>query len=848
MQTKRIAALMLALMMLISLTACGEKPNAADDYVNVPVADTTTPVVDEQTQTEVGQEPAEEEPVVNLRANGGSYLEYQVIVPGEGVGDHPSFQALTAAQEALASIGITLTIVDPQDSSELQAALASGGYDLWAAAWPTDVDPDLYPVYHSESVPGEGGTGSNYFNITDSVLDEKILLARGSDDQAQRRRLYLDCLDIIMGWAVEIPNYRRLSGVIFNSNTVRQGTVTPDMTLYWGWEREVEKLEMADSAAELVVATGNFTGQYNPWYAATAADLQAVELTQLFTLTTDRQGAVVFDAIEGETRSYNGTDYLYTGPADISVEYDASSDTTTYTITLREDITFADGSTATADDLIFSYYVLSDPGYTGPYSLAGYNILGFDDYRTQSTPEMYSKYSALFDTIYEAGRDAVYTDDTANAAAALWQAQEDVWIDSIRRIVDYVYSGYLNFASDVRYGGGFTAENISASEGLKVAYAMVLWGYGTWDSSGCLTTASGRVFDCKNGDCPTAADFYSETYLAYNGDIAAYAAVEDAYGTDLLTLVKRSFVSTMAAADPESDGGVPYISGITRVDDYTVQVVTQGYSASAIYAICDVPIAPMHYYSAVADDYDYEGSHFGVIYGDLLSTFDSDALAAPMGAGAYSFAGFEDGVMILAANEAYFRGAPLIGTLWLRETSSADVASDVAHGIADCGEIAGSRYAFEEIAGYNGSGELSGNAITTYLIGHYAYGYIGLNADTVCVNGEPDSDASRALRRAIATVIALYRDAANAEYYGDAAITAQYPLAGSSWASPQPYEPGYTQAYSTDLSGNPIYTDDMTFEEREAAALQAALEFLEAAGFVIEGGVAVAGPAAPVAE
>ena len=56
----------------------------------------------------------------------GAKLSYEVIIPGDGLGDHPSFAVLTAAQEALATIGIELAINDPADSNVLWDALDAG--------------------------------------------------------------------------------------------------------------------------------------------------------------------------------------------------------------------------------------------------------------------------------------------------------------------------------------------------------------------------------------------------------------------------------------------------------------------------------------------------------------------------------------------------------------------------------------------------------------------------------------------------------------------------------------------------------------------------------------------------
>ena len=56
----------------------------------------------------------------------GAKLSYEVIIPGDGLGDHPSFAVLTAAQEALATIGIELAINDPADTNVLWDTLDAG--------------------------------------------------------------------------------------------------------------------------------------------------------------------------------------------------------------------------------------------------------------------------------------------------------------------------------------------------------------------------------------------------------------------------------------------------------------------------------------------------------------------------------------------------------------------------------------------------------------------------------------------------------------------------------------------------------------------------------------------------
>ena len=174
----------------------------------------------------------------------GAKLTYEVIVPGGGTGDHPAFAVLTGAKESLAKIGIELIINDPADTNILWDSLDAGTQELWTAAWGATIDPDMYQVYYSTNIVGMGGTDSNHYHIQDATLDQLILDARKSDDQNYRKAIYKQALDIIIDWAVEIPNYQRQNCTVFSTERVNISTVTPDITTFWNWMNDIELLEM----------------------------------------------------------------------------------------------------------------------------------------------------------------------------------------------------------------------------------------------------------------------------------------------------------------------------------------------------------------------------------------------------------------------------------------------------------------------------------------------------------------------------------------------------------------------------------------------------------------------------
>ena len=85
----------------------------------------------------------------------------------------------------------------------------------------------------------------------------------------------------------------------------------------------------------LVVGYSPFSSKFSPFFSETAYDQDVYTMTALPLLTSDRTGAIVEKGIKGETRSYNGTDYTYYGPADMTVTENPDG-TVYYDFTLRE--------------------------------------------------------------------------------------------------------------------------------------------------------------------------------------------------------------------------------------------------------------------------------------------------------------------------------------------------------------------------------------------------------------------------------------------------------------------------------------------------------------------------------
>lgn len=580
----------------------------------------------------------------------------------------------------------------------------------------------------------------------------------------------------------------------------------------------------------LVVTTDKFSEKFSPFYYDTTYDRYIVDRVHLKLETQDRTGGVIYNAIEGETVGYNGTDYAYTGPADFQVAYNEETDLTTYTIKLRDDILFSDGTPANIDDVIFSYYVLLDPAYVGSTTLNSYDIVGLKAYQTQIPDDSLEAVAPVMDALKAAPMDytVIEEDSFTQAEYDEYRAQVDaLWKEDLQAIVDYVFEGYA--ADYAEQMVGKTVDEVAASDGLKIALGMAVWGFATVEE-GVLTTSAGTTFKLDEA-LPTIDDFHAAAVAKYEGSMSAYlAADESAIGTTMVAL-DNEFMTVLAKdRGIDLDAGVPNISGIKKIDDYTMEVVMHGFSAPAIYAVSDVYIVPRHYYGD--GTYDYEANNFGHPFNDLSCV--QSKTATPMGAGDYVFEKYENRVAYLTANELYYKGAPATKHLQYKETNTSEVATAIQTGTADGGELAGSKSNFEMLRGFNSNNELTGDVVTTYSVAYLGYGYLGLNADTVNVGGEPGSEASKNLRKALSTVLSVYRETSVDSYYGDAAAVINYPISSVSWASPQATDENYHVAYSFDVAGNPIYTAEMTTEEKYDAALQAAIGYLKAAGYTYD--------------
>lgn len=553
----------------------------------------------------------------------------------------------------------------------------------------------------------------------------------------------------------------------------------------------------------LVVGSDPFSEKFSPFFHNSVSDKQASIVTQTNIGTFDRTGALVANAKDGETIAYNGTDYTYNGLSNISTKYDEASDITTYDIQIRDDVKFSDGEVLTADDIIFTLYVISDPSYDGSETFSSKPIIGMKNYRANST-----------------AAGSITTDEIEAAIEAM---PEELATQIKETIIVPTLTSELEWAASL-YGDEAYATYTEQYPETKDLFAFFYSKDESYDST--------TVADEKQV-LSDIIDMYGVDYKALG---TAYAKDESNYDADVNALAE-AYVVEQKRADGEGEE-VPNIEGIKKISDTQVQVQTNGFDATTIYSF-DLACTPMHYYGN-ASLYNYDNNQFGFTRGDLSGV--KEKTTTPMGAGPYKFVKFENKVVYYEANENYFLGAPKIKYLQFKESTDADQSTGVLQGTIDISDPSGSKSLFEQIKGENSNGELQGDKVFLSAVDNLGYGYIGMNANNINVAGDAGSDASINLRKALATIIAVYRDVAIDTYYGDAASVIQYPISNTSWAAPQKSDADYKAAYSTDVSGTGIYTDSMSADDKYAAAKKAALGYLEAAGYTVADGKVTAAP------
>lgn len=167
-----------------------------------------------------------------IYAKDGKKLELKFTIAGS-TDDHPALAMFNTAADILNDHGFKITV--GTDVSALRK-LATGNLAVWAAAWSSTIDPDMYQLYHKDSKTTnvknwyyEGilnPSNTQYDRERDIVneLSDLIDDGRKTNNQDERATIYAAALEKVMELAVELPTYQRNDLSVYNKNVINPAT------------------------------------------------------------------------------------------------------------------------------------------------------------------------------------------------------------------------------------------------------------------------------------------------------------------------------------------------------------------------------------------------------------------------------------------------------------------------------------------------------------------------------------------------------------------------------------------------------------------------------------------------
>ena len=161
-------------------------------------------------------------------------LKITFTIAGANLTDHPTYNVFQSAAELLNSMGWDIEVV--ADTNAL-TKLTTGSLAVWAAAWGTTVDPDMYQVYHKNSTATSVyawgyreilNSADTIYRVESGILDDMSILidrARETTDEEVRSELYREAMGYVLDLAVELPVYQRKVLYAYNTNVIDSSSI-----------------------------------------------------------------------------------------------------------------------------------------------------------------------------------------------------------------------------------------------------------------------------------------------------------------------------------------------------------------------------------------------------------------------------------------------------------------------------------------------------------------------------------------------------------------------------------------------------------------------------------------------
>ena len=183
---------------------------------------------------------------------GHSDLKIKFTIAGSNLQDHPTYKTFRDAAALLNSLGWDITV---EADTQALTKINTGALAVWAAAWGSSIDPDMYQIYHKNST-ATSTLGWGYNAIKASGSDEEIRLlnelsdliddARETDVQSVRADLYKQAMEKVLDLAIELPVYQRSTLYVYNSNVINSDTLPTELNPYSSPLDRIWEIELVD--------------------------------------------------------------------------------------------------------------------------------------------------------------------------------------------------------------------------------------------------------------------------------------------------------------------------------------------------------------------------------------------------------------------------------------------------------------------------------------------------------------------------------------------------------------------------------------------------------------------------
>ena len=593
-----------------------------------------------------------------------------------------------------------------------------------------------------------------------------------------------------------------------------------------------------NESTRLVLSTSELDGVFNPFYSSSGPDGSVVGMTQIGMLSSDKDGKVAY----GPDEPCVVLDYQTK-----TITEEDGSVKTVYTFVLKNNIQFSDGSYLTMKDVLFNLYVYLDPAYYGSSTIYSTDIVGLDEYRTQTenkkeqesfnatfdsaAAERIRRFLECYDTVKDENKFTTLTD--AEMKQYLGEIAEMLGEDYDTVVEDYeLAKKYFaeELKTDYTYSKG-TAQDIKFLDknGKEVCLStdveafLYNEGFIKWDEKEKKFVYGVDEKACKTWTEEQAIEQIYDTYVPNDiGTVVRAWGTGAELRTRFALLEKQAYFDSIDASKRIYNiSGIQFANRTTGVKVNNVEYGVPSYNADGSVksgnevlqiTINDVDpkaiwnfaftVAPMFYYSdkEVYKNFDYE-TNFGVEFGSIdfqdNAVKNPDRIGVPVGAGPYKATtrtGDSENVeagTFWALNVVYFERNEyfLLGPAKIKYVNYQVVSTNLMLEALYSGDVHFVEPACkqENIDSINAR-KAKGEGFDSTSVMTNGYGYIGINASKV-----PDLEVRQAIMHAINTQYAV-------DYYLGYSYSIYRPMTRASWAYPKATD-NEGQYYAFDESG-----------------------------------------------